>query len=215
MIVHFGDKNEKNCLFVCLFVGSVNASIITIDASNSGWYTSSGFFNSTTGNINADVGTRNNWLGFDLSTITDTITSATLEVFSNASNDSGQLFTWSDVTTTYGDLGTVAGTSIFNDLGTGITYATGVHTAGLINSFILNAAGIASLNATSSNWAIGGSHDGTGGVDAFGFTGGVGGGDHIKLVLNTTASVPEPASIALLGLGLAGIGFSRKKKTAQ
>ncbi|OUS15641.1 hypothetical protein A9Q88_10170 [Gammaproteobacteria bacterium 50_400_T64] len=37
--------------------------------------------------------------------------------------------------------------------------------------------------------------------------------DNVSLSASTTA-VPEPATLALLALGVAGIGFSRKKKTA-
>ena len=58
-------------------------------------------------------------------------------------------------------------------------------------------------------------------TDAFGFNGAPGafddndGSSRITIGINQIPTIPEPASLALLGLGLAGIGFARKSKNRQ
>ena len=120
------------------------------------------------------------------------ITSASLTVFSYAANDSGQTFTLWDVTTPYVILGS-PNPGTYNDLESGIQYGSGIHTAGITNTFVLNAAAISSINSTSGLWAIGGSNDGVG--NAFGFNQGL-----AQLVVET---IPEPSgSILAAGIGL-------------
>jgi len=202
---------KKIIFVVALLLSSFTASAVTVNAVNSGWYKSTGNNNGTTNNINA-VGNQNNWLGFDLGTVTGTILSATLEVGSDNANLSGQAFKWSEVSTSYGLLGVINSSLITTDLGSGNVFATGIHQAGVINSFTLNALGIASLNAATSFWAIGG-HNSTN-HNAFGWTGGVSTQDHIKLVLNTGVSeVPIPAAAFMFAPALLGfMGLRRRAK---
>ena len=108
-----------------------------------------------------------------------------------------------DVTTEYSQLGTTNSTAIFDDLGTGILFGSGIQNSGEINSFVLTTDALLSLNSATSFWAIGGRNFSSG--NAFGYTVGVGSNDHLRLVLTTsdTQQIPTPAPFALLGLGLA------------
>lgn len=72
-----------------------------------------------------------------------------------------------------------------------------------------------SLSFASNTWVTPGFHSisGVGSISSIRWRDPVGGAALDNIILSTsTSAVPEPAPLALLALGLAGIGFSRKKK---
>jgi hypothetical protein len=194
-------------------VQSPLADTITVNARNSGYYNLAGFSSGAVGNI-AQFGTSyRSWLGFDLSGIDGTITAATLQVASDSRNSSGQTIKWWDVTTPYSQLGSVsgsAGIAIFNDLGAGVSFGQGTHTAGSLNSFALNSSALVSLNAADSFWAIGGVNSQAN--FAFGYQNGVGNNQTIRLVLDVQRTgVPDGGStLIVVGASMLGMLGARR-----
>lgn len=196
----------------------------SVPAFDTGWYDSSGVHEPT--NPNYAVGAEGttiyrNFFAFDLSLSPGNATAATLRVFNPlggyVSTDPTEVIAFSDVTTSIAALidGT-GGLPAFDDLGAGIQYGSTVVSVADDDQVVeiqLNAAALASINAASGNWALGGNLTSLNAADdieaVFGFTNSSAG---VELVLRF---VPEPTSALLVGLGCVTLVACRQRSRVE
>lgn len=217
------------------------AAIITLAATDSGWYSHAGAHSSN--NQNYIAGTTNgqdvfrNFFVFDLSGVTETIVGATFRAYNPSdavTRDTDDGYISANATETYGMFevstaiasltGGSGGVAAFNDFAMGLSYGSrefGTVDNGSIVSLALNAAALVNLNGSSGQFALGGAVTsltlGQGRQHVFGFTGGPTGGSAVsnqtrELILTTRSAVPAPSALALVGLGLMGLGLWRRRQ---
>jgi len=209
-VFNFSGFNGSNGLNI-----TTNNGDFFVPISDSGWWGDSFFQHSFfhySGNKNyfagscstCDTPEHNNYFTFDLTSISGTITSASLNLFTYRVAGSSVVYELFDVTSPLSEV-RASGTNaaVYNDLMTGVSYGSFVYNTSDNNQFrsiLLNTDGILALNS-----AIGGE---------FGIGGTITGG-----IPTDIPPIPEPETYAmwLAGLGLLGgfMGYRRKIKAAS